>query len=273
MNGNVKDLSIIIISTNEGHYLDRCLKSIFSHEHKINFECIVMDNGSTDNTWSLITEKYSNPQIIPVKNKTKLGFIENNNIGLKMAHGNYILLLNPDTIIKPDTLEKMIDFMDHTPDAAVATCKIFFPTGDIQHNFRSFPTPLTYFLRILHIDNIFPNLKTIRKYLMKDFDRDNTSQVDWFITAFFFMRKKAIDVLGILDENLTQPFYCEDLEWCFRAKINGWKAYYVPTTDIIHDYQQDSRKRINRLTFVHLTNIVKFFKKHWRSYIKGEYKS
>lgn len=267
-----KELSIIIISTNEGHYLDRCLESIFSRPHSFDFECIVIDNGSSDSTWSLITEKYKDPRIVPVKNSRKLGFIENNNIGIKRAQGNYILLLNPDTVLKPDTLEKMIDFMEHTPDAAVATCKIFFPTGEIQHNVRSFPTPLTYFIRILHIDKVLPNLKTVRKYLLKDFDRDKTSQVDWFITAFFFMRKKAIDLLGILDETLTQPFYCEDLEWCFRAKISGWKCYYVPATDIIHDYQQDSRKRINRLTFVHLTNIFKFFRKHWKSYLKGTYK-
>jgi hypothetical protein len=267
-----KDLSIIIISTNEGHYLDRCLASIFSNPHKLDFEVIIFDNASSDNTWELITEKYKRPEIVPVKNRTKLGFIENNNLGLKRAHGNYILLLNPDTILKPDTLEKMMEFMEHTPDAAVATCKIFFPTGEIQHNVRSFPTPLTYFLRILHIDKVFPNLPPIRRYLLKDFDRDRTAQVDWFITAFFFMRKKAVDFLGILDENLTQPFYCEDLEWCFRARISGWKAYYVPATDIIHDYQQDSRKRINRLTFVHFVNILKFFRKHWKSYLTGAYK-
>ncbi len=266
------DLSIIIISTNEGHYLERCLESIFSHKHNFSFECIVIDNGSTDNTWEIITEKFKNPEIKPIKNEKKLGFIENNNMGIKMAKGKYVLLLNPDTILKPDTLEKMIEFMEKTPDAAVSTCKIYFPSGEIQHNVRSFPTPLTYFIRILHIDKLFPNLKTVRKYLLKDWDRNKNSQVDWFITAFFFMRKKAIEELGILDENLTQPFYCEDLEWCFRAKINGWKAYYVAETDIIHDYQQDSRKRINKLTFVHLINILKFYKKHWKSYITGEYK-
>jgi GT2 family glycosyltransferase len=267
---DVPDLTVITISTNEGSLLDPCLASVFKSD--VRFECIVFNNASSDGTASLLREKFADPRLRVVTNPSKKGFIENNNDGFRLARGRYVLLLNPDTVVQPDTFKKMIDFMDTHPRAAVATCQLRNLDGTRQHNVRRFPTPLTYFYRILQLDKAFPHHRTVGKYLLSDMQWSETQPTDWFITAFFFMRKSVIDAIGPFDQSLLQPFYCEDLEWCYRSRINGYKNYYVADTSILHHYQQTSRRKIGRLTAVHLFNILVFFRKHGWSMLLGREK-
>lgn len=254
------DLTVIIISTNEGDVLDACLASVFQNAGR--WECLVFNNASTDHTAYLLKEKYKDERLTVVDNPVKRGFIENNNVGLRLARGRYVLLLNPDTVVQSDTLEVMVRFMDTHPKAAVSTCRLIYADGAPQDNVRRFPTLLTYLYRIPPLDRIFRHHKLPQRYLMADMDREKTQEVDWFITAFFFLRKSAVDEIGLLDKHLLQPFYIEDLEWCYRAKLRGYRSYYVAETAVVHDYQQSSRKRFGRLTLVHLCNVLLFFQKH-----------
>lgn len=262
------DLTVVVISTNEADYLRACLRSVF--RSKGNFECIVMDNASTDETPAVLSAEFKDDRLTSVRNPRKLGFIENNNIAMRMARGRYVLLLNPDTVVEPEAFEVMTRFMDGHPDAAVSTCRLYYRDGTPQPNCRRFPTPLTYLYRITGLDKLFPRHRAVRRYLLADFDFGKSQKVDWFITAFFFMRKAVIDKIGRLDESLLQPFYCEDLEWCYRARREGYSNYFVAGTSIIHDYQQTSRRKIGRLTWVHLCNIMLFYKRHGWSLLRGE---
>lgn len=265
------DITIIVISTNEGTELDSCLASLL--ESHAGFELIVFNNASVDQTSDLLERKYRDGRILVVTNRAKLGFIENCNKGIELATGRYVLLLNPDTILKPDTLANMVSFMDTHPDAAVATCRLLYPDGSHQAHVRRFPTLQSYFWRISHMDGLLPHLTSVKRYLMNDLSHDKPIEVDWFITAFFFMRKQTIDRIGALDKTLLQPFYCEDLEWCYRARMNGYKNYYLPNAEITHVYRQSSSKRFGRLSLVHLCNIVIFFWKHRISLMTGKVRS
>ncbi|MFE0756872.1 glycosyltransferase family 2 protein [Inquilinus sp. NPDC058860] len=262
------DISVVVISTNEGVELDPCLASVLAST--ADFELVVFNNASTDQTGDLLAHKYRDSRMSVVTNPTKLGFIENNNKGIELARGRYVLLLNADTILKPDTLAAMVNFMDAHADAAVATCRLLYPDGAPQAHVRRFPTPGSYFWRITHLDRLFPRLRSVERYLMNDLRHDRAVEVDWFITAFFFMRKEVIDRIGALDRTLLQPFYCEDLEWCYRARLAGYKNYYLPDVAITHVYRQSSSKRFSRLSVVHLCNIAIFFWKHRMALMTGK---
>ena len=148
------DLSIIVISTNEGADLRACLASIFLN--RADFECILVDNASTDETTTVISQYSPRSNVSVITNTKAKGFIENNNDAMVTARGRYILLLNPDTIVDKDTLTTMISFMDTHPDCAVSTCKLLNQDGTIQFNCRAFPSPLTYLVRVSNLDKIFP---------------------------------------------------------------------------------------------------------------------
>ncbi len=265
---NKPDISVIVVSTNEAAVLASCLRTLF--QNTAHFEVLVFNNACTDETASLLETEFKRDELIVIHQSIKKGFIENCNEGILKARGRYILLLNPDTEVQKDTLLTMQKFMDSHPQVAVSTSRMKYLNKQIQWNCRRFPKLWTYFLRILHLDKVFPSLGAVQKYLMQDIDHQVTQPVDWFISAFFFMRKSVIEKIGILDPKLKQPFYCEDLEWCYRAKREGFQNYFVAETEILHHYRQSSRKGINFLTWVHLHNIGMFYLKHgWHMMFTG----
>lgn len=261
------DLSIIIVGTNERDFLYNCLKSIAQSQITYNIEIIVVDNASSDGTAAMVKERF--PEAKLIINKKKLGYIINNNLAMAYAKGRYILLLNSDIELHPDTLQTMVKFMDAHSDAAVSACKLTFDDGTLQLTCRRFPTPLTYISRIPHffrwlkLSKGLSRNRFVHSYLMMDYDHKTAREVDWVLSALFLMRRSAIDDIGLLDNNLVQPFYLEDMDWCFRARVRRWKVYYVPETSAIHFYRRASVKSFSKLSFVHLANILIFYRKHW----------
>lgn len=261
------DLSIIIVGTNEKDDVYNCLNSIFRSHTTYKIETIVVDNASTDGTSNMIKENFKDVRIL--RSENMMGYIYNNNLAIKKAQGRYILLLNADIEFPNNTLQVMIDFMDKHPDAAVSGCKLVFEDGGtLQLTCRRFPTPLTYISRLPHFfrwikfGKRFAMSRAVRSYLMMDYDHEHSRSVDWVLSAFFLMRKSAIEDIGILDEKLFSPFYLEDVDWCFRAHVKGWKVYYVPEAYALHLYKRGSVKKFGKLSIVHLLNIMIFFKKH-----------
>ena len=262
----MKDVSIIIVGTNEREFVRICLNSIKKSKTDYDIETILVDNGSTDGTSEMVENNFKDVRLI--RNEKKLGYIYNNNCAMKQAEGRYILLLNADVEFNEDTLQGTVSFMEKNVDAAVCGCKLVFDDGTLQLTCRRFPTPLTYLSRLPHffywikVFKKFAKNKAVARYLMRDDSHEFVKKVDWLVSAFFLMRKKAIDDIGVFDKNLMQPFYLEDVEWCFRAHLKGWSVYYVPQFSAVHYYQRGSVKRFNKLSIVHMVNIFKFFNKH-----------
>ena len=234
---NNLDLSIIIASYNTSKLLLNCIRSIVETVKKINYEILVVDNASTDDTVIRLRQgfggqgKIKNLKII--ENKENFGFSKANNIGVKNSKGMYVLFLNPDTLIYENTLDAMVEFMDIQKDAGASTCFLELTNGkldDAAH--RGFPTPWRSFSHFSYLSKVFPKVKFLSGYNMTYLDMNKVHEIDACAGAFMLVRRKAGEELNWWDEDYF--WYGEDLDFCFRLKLKGWKIYFVPKYKTLH---------------------------------------
>lgn len=254
------DLSIIIVNYKTRNLLEQCLNSIYSENHHFSYGVFVVDNNSKDSSIEMVKKKF--PQVKLIENRINSGFAAANNQALRRSNARYLLLINPDTVVLPDSLNVMMEFMDEHPEAGIAGCKLLNPDYSLQYSCREFSTLATFFLRGIHFDNLFPNNTMLRKYMMFDWDHNEVREVDWVLGSCMMVKRKAIEHVGMLDENFI--LYFEDQDWCYRMWKHGWKIYYVPQAQMIHYYQRRSAKQfLNVLTWIHIKSMLYFFKKHY----------
>lgn len=270
------DLSIIIVNWKVKDLLEKCLQSIFKESPDIDFACpagakrlcgevFVVDNNSGDGSVEMVREKF--PQVDLAASAKNLGFAKGNNLAIKKSRGRYILLLNPDTEILDNALEKMVRFMDADPECGIAGCKLLNPDLSLQPSVRTFPDFTSQIFILLKIHHLLPHSKTMYKYLVQDFDYEKTQEVDQVMGAFMMIRREVIEKIGMLDENFWIWF--EEVDFCKRAKEGGFKIIYTPETKIIHYFGQSfkqamgvkKQKDFNR-------SLSYYFKKHGT---KGEW--
>jgi GT2 family glycosyltransferase len=233
------DLSIIIVNYNVKEFLQNLIHSIEKASNNLSTEIIVVDNASTDGSVELIKSKF--PSIILIENKSNLGFGKANNQGLKISNGNFILLLNPDTIVSEETFLKMIEFFKNNPEAGLATPKILNPDGSLQLGCRrSFPGPWTSFCKVTGLSNLLPNSRIFARYNLTYLPENQTNEVDAISGSFMMMKREVYEKVGGFDEQFFM--YGEDLDLCYRIQKAGFKVFYVHSTQIIH-YKGESTKR------------------------------
>ncbi len=233
------ELSIIIVNYNVKEFLLNLLSSIKKSLHNISAEIIIVDNASDDGSVELIREKY--PDVKLIVNEKNVGFGTANNQGLAIAGGKFFLLINPDTIVKEETLTKMIQFFNSTPDAGIAGCKVLNPDGTLQLACRrAFPGPWTSFTKVMGLSKLFPKSKLFAKYNLTYLDENQTYEVDAVSGAFMMLRREVFEKIGGFDQQFFM--YGEDLDLCYRSQKAGYKVYYVHTTEVIH-YKGESTKR------------------------------
>ena len=224
-------LSVVIVSFNVEELLAKCLESIERYSGGITKEVFVVDNNSSDNTVLRIRKDF--PKVTLIANKKNLGFSKANNQALKKAKGDYLLVLNPDTELKPDTLVKMIDFMRKNKDVAVSTCRVELADGSLDRDCRRhFPTPWRSFCHFSNLSKIFSKSKIFDQYYMGYVPDNIEQEVDACAGAFMMIRAEALKKVGYFDEDFF--FYGEDLDWCWRFRENGYRIVYTPITKIIH---------------------------------------
>lgn len=236
------DISVIIVNYNVKELLEQCINSIISASSNLNVEIIVVDNNSFDGSISYLKSKFPNRSNLKlIESPLNLGFAKANNQGAKEANGEYLLILNPDTILQEDTLEKSLKFYRDNTGIGALSCKLILPNGKLDLACRrSFPTPSVAVYRILGLSQLFPKSKTFGKYNLTYLDENNTYEVDAIVGAFMLIKKDIyVNVKGF-DEDYFM--YGEDLDLCFRIKKAGYKIYYYPETSIIH-YKGESTKK------------------------------
>lgn len=215
-------LSIIIVNYNAGNHLLECLESVEEVEHEADIYTYVVDNASTDN--SVFDAKKKFPWAQFILNRENLGFGKANNLILKRIETEFILLLNPDTILEKGVIKHMLKFMKESPDVGAATCKVTLENGEIDWaTHRGFPTPWASLLYVLGDDS---------RYHLTKREMDNVHEVDSISGAFFFTRKSVLDKVGFFDEDYFM--YAEDIDLCFRIKKAGFKVMYIPEVKITH---------------------------------------
>jgi len=228
---NKPKLSIIIVSWNCLGYLTKCLNSILSSSISFPLEIIIIDNASSDGTVEVIKSAY--PLIKLIANQSNLGFPRACNQGLKASAGSFLLLLNPDTELHPETLEKSINFLERHPEIGLMGVKIKRPDGRIQlHGGRAFPSLFSLLSNSLGLDRAFPSLKIFSSPDLTFWDHSSSQEVDMISGTFMLFPRQVYEELGGLDERL--PLFFEDMEYCWRVKQSGRKIYYLAETEIIH---------------------------------------
>ncbi|WP_138189566.1 glycosyltransferase family 2 protein [Paenibacillus alvei] len=255
------DLSIIIVNYNTKQLTLNCLASINQSITDYRFEVILIDNASHDNSIEAIADKH--PQVRLIVNTNNLGFSKANNQGMHIAQGRYVLLLNSDTVIEPDTLDTMIRFMDEHPKVGVAGCKVVLPDGSLDKACRrGFPTPSATFYYVSRLSKLFPKNPRINAYHREDLDPDEEYPIDCLIGAFMMVRHEVIDQVGMLDEDFFM--YGEDVDWCYRIKQAGWVNYYYPRTQIVHYKRASSRNKPFKITYEFHRAFFVLYNKHFR---------
>jgi GT2 family glycosyltransferase/lipopolysaccharide/colanic/teichoic acid biosynthesis glycosyltransferase len=210
-------------------------------------EIVVLDNASTDNSAEMVREKF--PDVSLITSPENVGFARGNNIAIRQTSGDFILLINPDTIVQEDTFRVMLRFFETHPDAGLAGCKVLNPDGTFQLPCRrSFPTPWVAFTKIFGLSALFPKSRLFGRYNLTFLDPDQTYPVDAVSGSFMMIRRQTYEQVGGLDESFFM--YGEDLDWCYRVGDAGSKVYYVHGTAIIHfKGQSTKRSEIDEIKF------------------------
>ena len=225
------ELSICLVTLNTRHYLRDCLQSLAENPASLPTEIIVVDNGSSDGTQAMLTGEF--PHVVVILNSKNEGFVRPANQAMRSAKGRYLLLLNPDTLVLPEALDRLVAFLDEHPAAGIAGPKVLNRDGSLQQACRrGVPRPwatLSYFLRLYRL---FPRSPFFGGYLLNYLDEDETYPVDGVSGSCMLIRREVAEQIGYLDERFFA--YQEDSDFCFQAKRLGWQVYYHPAARIIH---------------------------------------
>ena len=253
-------LSVVIVNYNVKHFLEQCLNSVSAATKHCETEVFVVDNNSVDGSCNMLREKF--PWVKLIENKKNYGFSYANNQAIRESAGEYVLLLNPDTVIEEDTLKSVCDFMDSHPDAGGLGVKMIDGKGRfLPESKRGLPTPKVAFYKIFGLSKLFPKSKKFGKYHLTYLDKDEIHKVDVLSGAFMLLRAETLKKVGLLDE--TFFMYGEDIDLSYRITLGGYNNYYFPKTTIIH-YKGESTKKGSVNYVVVFYNAMKIFaRKHF----------
>ena len=253
-------ISIIIVNYNVKFFLEQCLCSVYNALHNINAEVYVVDNNSVDGSCSMVKEKFPNVKLI--ENKQNVGFSKANNQAINLSSGEYVLLLNPDTVVEENTFSKILGFMDSHPDAGGLGVKMIDGKGNfLPESKRALPTPKVAFNKVFGLSALFPKSKMFGKYHLGYLDKSKINEVEVLSGAFMLLRKEALKKSGLLDE--TFFMYGEDIDLSYRILKAGYKNYYFPDTTIIHYKGESTKKSSINYVIVFYKAMIIFAKKHF----------
>ena len=243
-------LSIVIVSYNVRSYLEQCLDSVQKAAEGLETEVFVVDNASSDDTVEVIGSRY--PWVQLIANKENLGFARANNIAIRQAQGEYVLLLNPDTTVAEHTLREAIAFMDNHPQAGGAGVMMHNEDGTrAPESRRAIPTPWVSALKMLGFTS---------RYYMSHLPWDEPARIEVISGAFCLLRHEALDRIGLLDEDFFM--YGEDIDLSYRLLKGGWENWYLPLP-IVHYKGKSTQKSEFRYVHIFYQAMLIFFRKHY----------
>jgi GT2 family glycosyltransferase len=259
--------SVITVNFNAGGHLVAGTRAVLASTAP--GELLVVDNASTDRSLdALRTAVGSDPRVRILENDANVGFAKANNQGLVVARGEWLLFLNPDCLVRPDTIERMRSALEARPDAGMAGCLLLNPDGTEQAGCRrETPTPGKAFVRAFGLAPLARRLGMtgggVRDFVRRgDPLPPHPVEVDAISGAFMFVRREALSRVGPLDEGYF--LHCEDLDWCLRFRQAGYKVLFVPDVAIVHDKGASSRARPVRVLWHMHRGMVRFYRKFFR---------
>lgn len=248
------DLSIIIVSWNVREHVTQCLNSIIDHPPACAFDVWVVDNVSTDGTPEWVRSQFPHVQLIT--NQTNLGFARGNNQAIHLSTGRYVLLLNPDTEVRPGALTALVEFLDAHPQTGAVGPRLLNPDGSLQVSCFPFPTLGRELWRLFHLDA----LRRVSQYAMHQWPTTEPREVDVIQGACLALRRATLDQTGLLDENYF--IYTEEVDLCYRIQRAGWSLYCALYAEVVHYGGQSTQQAATRM-FLHLyQSKLQYFRKH-----------
>ena len=253
-------LSVIIVNYNVSAFLEQALASAVKAMRGIEGEIYVVDNHSVDDSVAMVKAKF--PQVKLIENQDNVGFAKANNQAIRISTGEYVLLLNPDTLVEEDTFSKCIDFMDATPDCGGLGVKMVDGQGRfLPESKRGIPYPSSSFYKLFGLSKLFPKSKKFGAYHATYIGEDETHEVEVLAGAYMMLRRSVLDEVGLLDEDYFM--YGEDIDLSYRILKGGYKNYYFPQTRIIHYKGESTKKGSLNYVYVFYKAMQIFAKKHF----------
>jgi len=224
------DVSVVIVNWNTRDILRDCLQSVYAETMGVEFEVVVVDNASADGSAEMVRAEF--PQVRLIANQENKGFAAANNQGIAISEGRYILLLNSDTVVLDNAIAKTMAFADQHQEAAVVGCRTLNPDRTLQPTCFMYPSVLNLFLFATYLYKLFPRNRFFGRERMTWWDRDDVREVEVVTGCYMFVRREAMDTVGLMDEDYFM--YGEETDWCYRFKRAGWKLLFAPEPCIIH---------------------------------------
>jgi len=254
------DLLIVIVNWNAGDKLASCLRSIPSAGEGLTVRVVVLDNASTDGSCEMVEGTF--PDLEVMRSRENLGYARANNQVLKRYadSARFVLLLNPDTVVAPDTFRRMLDFLEANSRAGIVGCRIVTPRGTLDWACkRAFLTPSLMFYKALRLDKLLPKSPRFGRYQLTYLDENQIHEVDSVVGAFMMIRHECLQAVGLLDDSYFM--YGEDIDLCYRAKEAGWKVFYVPTATVLHHKGESTRRYSYRMIHLWYESTWKFYRR------------
>ncbi|MDO8674231.1 MAG: glycosyltransferase family 2 protein [Dehalococcoidia bacterium] len=262
-------VSVVILNYNVADLLRECLRSVLASE-AVSFDVWVVDNRSTDHSAEMVKQEF--PQVTLIESPVNGGFAYGNNLAIRrLIDGSvafsdkpdFILLLNPDTLLVSSVLRDMAEYMDRHPEAGAAGPKLVKKDGSLDLACRrSFPSPEISLYRMLGLSKRFPRSRRFGRYNLTYLDPDLEAEVDSVVGAFMMVRREVVEQVGLLDESFFM--YGEDLDWAFRMKQKGWKVLYNPAVTVLHYKGESSRQARAATTSAFYKAMLIFYRKHYQ---------
>lgn len=259
----MKKLTIVVVNYNSQDYLEKCLESIQQETKETEYQIVMVDNASQDLDLPRLKGKY--PSLHLLLNKTNLGFATACNQGIRAYPADFYLLLNPDCRILDRAIDASLKFLEVHAEVGIVGCRVNNPDGSLQPACRrSIPRPSIALYRFLKLSLLFPRSKRFARYNLSYLDDRQTHSVEAVSGSFLMFRHRVLGNIGYLDESFF--LYGEDLDFCYRALLKGWKVFYYPTAQIVHYKYQSSRQNA-RTSANHYYNAMDIF---YRKYYSGQ---
>ncbi len=253
-------LSVVIVNYNVKAFLEQCLRSVYKALEGLEGEVFVVDNQSTDGSVEMVRREF--PQVKIIDNRVNVGFSRANNQAIRLCKGEYVLLLNPDTVVGEDVFSKVAAFMDANPRAGGVGVKMIDGTGRfLPESKRGLPTPAVAFFKIMGLARLFPHNKHFGRYHLGHLPEDETAPIEILSGACMFLRRSVLDQVGLLDESFFM--YGEDIDLSYRILLGGHENWYFPEARIIHYKGESTKKSSVNYVFVFYNAMVIFARKHF----------
>jgi len=255
------DLSIVIVNWNAHEVTAACVDSIARNLEGLEYEIILVDNASSDGSVECFRK---DSRVRLIENDSNLGFAKANNIGLRLAVGQVLLLLNNDTVILDDSIQRSLEYLQSRPTVGMMGCKLLNTDGTLQRSCSRFPRILTFLIGGQVVARIVERLRPHSEFLFSSayLNGDHLRELrpDWIMGAFMMVKREAIEAAGMLDEDYFM--YREDMDWCYRIRLAGWEIAYSPAPAIVHLGGGSSRAVPEATLRRELASVVLYFRKH-----------